>query len=157
MHHTTTQLVTAFISMRNRKRKTKLTRKYWHWQVSVRHVAKSFVKALPGFVLCIFSCLTCPEETYFQRAGRYQPGCTKIFWPAEGTSQPVTISKKWKNSQFCSTYSGPSPILKAQYQQLPSMLSEQSLGERDIDTYFELTWRPLTSPFSSILFLCTFS
>jgi hypothetical protein len=29
--------------------------------------------------------------------GRYQPGSTKIFWLAEGTSQPVTISKKWKN------------------------------------------------------------
>jgi hypothetical protein len=29
--------------------------------------------------------------------GRYQPDCTGIFWPAEGTSQPVTISKKWKN------------------------------------------------------------
>ncbi len=30
--------------------------------------------------------------------GRYQPGCTAISWPVEGTSQPVTISKKWKNS-----------------------------------------------------------
>ncbi len=30
--------------------------------------------------------------------GRYhQPGCTGIFWPAEGTNQPITISKKWKN------------------------------------------------------------
>ncbi len=29
--------------------------------------------------------------------GRYQPGYTGIFRPAEGTSQPVTISKKWKN------------------------------------------------------------
>ncbi len=28
---------------------------------------------------------------------RYQPGCTGIFWPAEGTSQPVTIFKKRKN------------------------------------------------------------
>jgi hypothetical protein len=30
-------------------------------------------------------------------SGRYQPSCTRIFWPAEGTSQPVTISKNWKN------------------------------------------------------------
>jgi len=30
-------------------------------------------------------------------SGMYQPGCTGIFWPVEGTSQPVTISKKWKN------------------------------------------------------------
>ncbi len=30
-------------------------------------------------------------------SGRYQQGCTGIFWPVEGTSQPVTISKKWKN------------------------------------------------------------
>jgi hypothetical protein len=29
--------------------------------------------------------------------GRYQPGCTGILWPAEGTSQAVTIFKKWKN------------------------------------------------------------
>ncbi len=29
--------------------------------------------------------------------GWYQPGCTGIFWPAQGTSQPVTISKTWKN------------------------------------------------------------
>jgi len=29
--------------------------------------------------------------------GRYQPGCAGIFWPVEGTSQPVTIFKKWKN------------------------------------------------------------
>ncbi len=28
--------------------------------------------------------------------GRYQPGSTGIFWPAEPTSQPVIISKKWK-------------------------------------------------------------
>jgi len=30
-------------------------------------------------------------------SGRYQPGSTGIFWPAEGTSQLVTTSKKWKN------------------------------------------------------------
>jgi len=29
--------------------------------------------------------------------GSYQLGCTGIFWPAEGTSQLVTIFKKWKN------------------------------------------------------------
>ncbi len=29
--------------------------------------------------------------------GRCQPGSTGIFWPAEGASQPVTTSKKWKN------------------------------------------------------------
>jgi len=28
---------------------------------------------------------------------RYQPGCSGIFWRAEGTSQPVTISTMWKN------------------------------------------------------------
>jgi hypothetical protein len=28
--------------------------------------------------------------------GRYQPGSIGIFSPVEGTSQPVTISKKWK-------------------------------------------------------------
>jgi hypothetical protein len=30
-------------------------------------------------------------------SGRYQPGCTRIFWPAKDTSQPVNISKKWQN------------------------------------------------------------
>jgi hypothetical protein len=30
-------------------------------------------------------------------SGRYQPSYTGIFWPAEGTSQPFTIYKKWKN------------------------------------------------------------
>jgi hypothetical protein len=29
--------------------------------------------------------------------GRYQPGWSGIFWPTEGTSQPVIISKNWKN------------------------------------------------------------
>ncbi len=29
--------------------------------------------------------------------GSFQPSCTGIAWPAEGTSQPLTISKKWKN------------------------------------------------------------
>jgi hypothetical protein len=30
-------------------------------------------------------------------SGRYQLGCTGVFWPVEGTSEPVTISKMWKN------------------------------------------------------------
>jgi hypothetical protein len=41
-----------------------------------------------------------PEESCFQQAGsslKVPAGCSRIFWPAEGTSQPVTISKKWKN------------------------------------------------------------
>jgi hypothetical protein len=67
--------------------------------------ARSFwvCKALPGFFLCIFRLLYMREETCFQQAsgilcgGRYPPGCTGIFWPAERTRQPVTISKKWKN------------------------------------------------------------
>ncbi len=78
-------------------------------------------KALPGVFLCIFISLTClPEETCFQQVGsfcggRYQPGCTGIFWPAEGTSQPVTISKKVKKSELCFTWdkdlsTGPSMI-----------------------------------------------
>jgi hypothetical protein len=29
--------------------------------------------------------------------GRYQPGSTGMFWPAEGDSQPLTTSKMWKN------------------------------------------------------------
>ncbi len=55
------------------------------------HHLFTMLKALPGFLLCIFSSLTC---------GRYQPGSIGIFWPAEGTSQNVTISKKWKNPSF---------------------------------------------------------
>ncbi len=58
-------------------------------------------KALPWFFLCIFSSLACWRKLYSASGifcgGRYQPCCTGIFWPAEGTSQPVTISKKWKN------------------------------------------------------------
>jgi hypothetical protein len=75
-------------------------------------------KALPGFFLWIFSSsLTCLKKPVFTKrdvlrwkvparllywdllaSGRYQLGCcTGIFWPAEGTSQAVTISKKWKN------------------------------------------------------------
>jgi hypothetical protein len=44
-------------------------------------------KALPGFFLCIFSSLTCLKKhvTCFQQAGSSTE---------EGTSQPVTISKK---------------------------------------------------------------
>jgi hypothetical protein len=39
--------------------------------------------------------------------GRYQPGSTGIFSPVEGTSQPVTISKKWKNSALLYIGKGP--------------------------------------------------
>ncbi len=62
-------------------------------------------KALRGFFLRIFSSLTCLKKMFSASGifcgGRYQPGCTGIFWPAQGTSQPVTISKKWKKSQLC--------------------------------------------------------
>ncbi len=58
-------------------------------------------KALPGFFLCIFSSLTCLKIPVFSKRyllrRKIPAGCTRIFWPAEGTSQPVTISKKWKN------------------------------------------------------------
>ncbi len=37
------------------------------------------------------------SASVFFCCGSFQPGCTGIFWPAEGTSQPLTISKKWKN------------------------------------------------------------
>ncbi len=62
---------------------------------------------------------TCLKKPVFSKLdllrGRYQPDCTGIFWPDEGTSQPVlgsfdqmkvpaslpvTISKKWKNPRF---------------------------------------------------------
>jgi len=58
-------------------------------------------KALPAFFLCLFSSLTCLKKLIFSKQdllrGRYQLGCTEIFWPAERTGQPVIISKKWKN------------------------------------------------------------
>jgi hypothetical protein len=58
-------------------------------------------KALLGFFLCIFSSLTCLKKPVFSKRDllwwKVPAGCTRIFWPAEGTSQLVTISKKWKN------------------------------------------------------------
>jgi hypothetical protein len=56
-------------------------------------------KALPGFFLLYFQLPYLPEETNLYSAsgifnGRYQPGCTGIFLPVEGASQPVTLSKK---------------------------------------------------------------
>ncbi len=60
-------------------------------------------KALPGFFLCIFSSLTWRDLFWASRifcGWRYQPGSTGIFWPADGTSQPVTISEKWKAPSF---------------------------------------------------------
>ncbi len=39
--------------------------------------------------------------------GRYWPGRTGIFWRAEGTSQPVTISKKWKIPALLYVGNGP--------------------------------------------------
>jgi len=36
------------------------------------------------------------SASVFFCCGSFQPGCTGIFWPAEGTSQPLPISKKWK-------------------------------------------------------------
>jgi hypothetical protein len=42
--------------------------------------------------------------------GRYQPGYTRIFWPAEGTSHLVIISKKWKNPWEKDLSTGPSVI-----------------------------------------------
>jgi hypothetical protein len=45
--------------------------------------------------------------------GRYQPGYTAIFCPAEGTSQPIIISTKWKNP------SSAVPRKKSRVQALP--------------------------------------
>jgi hypothetical protein len=58
-------------------------------------------RALPRFLLCIFSAPLYVWRNLYSASGilcsgRYPPGSTGIFWPAEGTSQPVTISKKWK-------------------------------------------------------------
>ncbi len=58
-------------------------------------------KSLPGFSF-IFSAPLAAWRNLFSACGffcggRYQPGCTGIFWSAEGTRQPVTISKKWIN------------------------------------------------------------
>jgi hypothetical protein len=88
--------------------------------------------------------------------GTSQVVLRSIFWPVEGTSQPVTISKKRKNSQFCSAYSRPfscteSPIAAAA--KYVSMLSVQSLGERE--RFWHLLWANLTSCHFS-LFLGTF-
>ncbi len=56
---------------------------------------------MPGFFLCIFSSLTYLKKPVFSKRDllrwKVQPGCTGIFCPAEGTSQPITISTKWKN------------------------------------------------------------
>jgi hypothetical protein len=58
-------------------------------------------KALPVFFLRIFGSLTCLKKRVFSKGtfcgGKYQPDYTGNFWPGEGTSQPIAISKKWKN------------------------------------------------------------
>ncbi len=56
-----------------------------------------------------FSFVFLPEETCFQQAGSFAVEGTsravpRIFWPAEGTSQPVTVSKKWKNPSSLFVY-----------------------------------------------------
>jgi len=76
---------------------------------------------------------------------RYQPGCTEIFWPAEGTGQPVTIFKKLKNSSsplprkktwvHKDLSTGPSAILEHPW---PSGLRHRS----------QITIGPVQRPFS---------
>jgi hypothetical protein len=63
-------------------------------------------KALPWFFLSIFNSLTCLKKPVSSKRGRYQPGCTGIFWPAKGTSQPVAISKRLKNPSSTSRRKG---------------------------------------------------
>jgi len=50
-------------------------------------------KALPGFFLCIFSCLKKPVFSKRDLLPEKVPARLYCV-PAEGTSQPVTISKK---------------------------------------------------------------
>jgi hypothetical protein len=58
-------------------------------------------KALPGFFLPTSSSLTCRKKPVFSKRDLLRWKVPAMlywdFWPAEGTSQPVTISKKWKN------------------------------------------------------------
>ncbi len=57
-----------------------------------RHLKILFAPRLYPSPIHTFYTLSKPDIC----GGRYQPGCTGIFWPAKGTTQPVTISKKWK-------------------------------------------------------------
>ncbi len=89
-----------------------------HLLTFVRHCLEfSFEFSAP---LPVWRNLYSPRGT-FCGGGRYQPGCTGILWPAEGTSQPVTISKKCKNpssalrrTRTCCVQ-GPSPILSSHH------------------------------------------
>jgi len=63
------------------------------WQVYIQHrLSFPFSGPLPA-------CRNLFSSTQIFRRGRYQPGWTGILWPVEGNSQPVTISKKWKNQR----------------------------------------------------------
>jgi hypothetical protein len=57
-------------------------------------------KALPGFFLPTSSSLTCRKKPVFSKRDLLRWKVPAMlywdFWPAEGTSQPVTVSKKWK-------------------------------------------------------------
>ncbi len=74
--------------------------------------------------------------------GRYQPGCTGIFWPAEGTSQTVTISKKVKKSELCFTWD-------KDLSTGPSMIWDLFLRPTDLGHRSQITEGPvLLRPFS---------
>jgi hypothetical protein len=73
--------------------------------------------------------------------GPDQPGCTGIFWPTEGASQPVTISKKWKN---------PSSSFRRERTWVQALLwfSTYSLGLPAWDTDLKSREGPVLRPFS---------
>jgi hypothetical protein len=62
-------------------------------------------KALPWFFLCILSSLACLEKPVFSKRDLLRWKVPAMLYLGssdrrEGTSQPVTISKKWKNPSF---------------------------------------------------------
>ncbi len=79
------------------------------WNVFIQfytftYKSKVIRKALPGLFLCIFSSRTCLKKPVFSKRDLLGVGgegtsqaTLGVFWPAEGTSQPVTISKKRRN------------------------------------------------------------
>jgi hypothetical protein len=101
-------------------------------------------KAMPGFFLCIFSSLTCLKKpSRIICCGRYQLGYIRIFWPEEGTSQLVTISKRSKIPR--------SALLREDLSTYPSVIFDLFPQSTGLGQRFQITEGPVLSrPFSYI-------
>jgi hypothetical protein len=101
-------------------------------------------KALPGFLLRIFSSLACLKKPVFSKrifcSGSYQPGCTGIFWPAEGTTG---LSLFLKSEKFPALlYAGKGPEYR------PFMIWTCSLGLLASSIDLKSHEGPVLRPFS---------